>query len=108
MRKTMTAALALGACLMLANVALADARGDVIIRDKLDDERNTIFELINTGDKRVVVKVKMTKTCEGQSNNDEPQIREHWVGAGSRVRLGRTRAGTSCPREYRIVSAEYR
>jgi len=100
--------LSIAACLLLAAPVLADARGDVIIRDKLDDDRNTIFELINTGNQLVVVQVKMTKNCEGQSNNDNPELTEHWVPSKSRVRLGRTRSGTACPREYRIVSAEYR
>ena len=98
----------LAPCLLLAVPVLADARGDVIIRDKLDDKRNTIFELINTGEQRVVAQVKMTKNCQGQSNNDEPEIIEHWVTAKSRVRLGRTRSGTACPRDYRIISATYR
>ena len=99
------------ACLagiLLTTAAWAAARDDVMIRDKLDNERSKIFELINSGDRLVVVKVQLTKRCQGQTNNRKPEVREHWISAKSRVRLGRQRAETSCPREYRILSAEYR
>jgi len=94
--------------LLLATAAWAAARDDVMIRDRLDDKRNKIFELHNTGDRLVVVKVQLTRRCQGQTNNRKPEVREHWINAKSRVRLGRQRAETSCPREYRILAAAYR
>jgi hypothetical protein len=94
--------------LLLATAVWAAARDDVMIRERLDDERNKIFELHNTGDRLVVVTVELTKRCQGQTNNRKPEVREHRVSAKSRVRLGRQREETSCPREYRILAADYR
>ena len=95
--------------LLLPTLLLADARSDVIIRERRDDDRNKIFELINTGDRTVWVKVQLDKRCQGQTNNSrKPQIREHWVSAKSRVQLARAWAQTSCRHDFRILTAEYR
>jgi hypothetical protein len=107
MRVSKLLPLACLAGLLLATAVWAAARDDVMIRARLDDERNKVFELVNTGDRLVAVKVELTKRCQGQTNNRKPEVREHWVNANSRVRLGRQRAETTCPREYRILAADY-
>lgn len=97
------------ACALLACAVLAGAASDVIVRERQDDERNTIYELINTGERQVAVKVRLTKTCSGQTNDSrEPKTMNYFLGPKETLRLGRAWSGTSCVHDYRIVEAEYR
>lgn len=98
----------LGATLLLT-AAHAGAMSDVIVRERRDEDRNKIFELINTGQRNVWAKVRLVKRCTGQTNDSrKPKVTEHFVSSQSKVRLGRAWADTTCSYDYRIVEADYR
>jgi hypothetical protein len=88
-------------------VALADARGDVQIRQETDEKKYTIYKLVNNGKQPVRTKVKFEKQCSGVANNQEPTQHEYVLAPGASVELGRVWPQSTCKRSYRVVEAEY-
>jgi len=88
-------------------IVLADARQDLSIRKETNEERYTVYKLVNTGEKTIRTKIETKKRCSGVSNNEKPIVREYWVRRGSSVELGRAWPQSTCKRSYRIVEADY-
>jgi hypothetical protein len=91
----------------ILSIVLADARQDLSIRKETNEERYTIYKLVNTGEKTIRAKIEATKRCSGVSNNQKPTVREYWVRSGSSVELSRAWPQSTCKRSYRIVAADY-
>ena len=64
-------------------------------------------KLVNHGAKTVRVEVELRVECTSVSTTRKPTTREYWVGAGESVELGKTRANSSCRRDYRVRTARY-
>ena len=86
---------------------LADARTDVSVRTETDDKRNTIYYLVNAGQKTVRAKVELEKLCTGIANNQKPEIRDYTLNPGEKRQIGKAWARTTCRRNYRILEATY-
>jgi hypothetical protein len=86
---------------------LADARSDVTVRTETDDKRNTIYYLVNAGQKTVRAKVELEKRCTSIANNQKPEVREYTLSAGEKRQIGKAWERTTCRRTYRILEATY-
>jgi len=87
--------------------ALADPFGDLSVRTETDDKRNTIYYLVNTGEKTVKGKLRMEKFCTSVANAQKPVDREYWIRPGEKLRLGMSWSRSTCRRTYRVVEARY-
>ena len=90
-----------------APAILADALQDVRIDTEEDEKRNTIFKLVNSGERMVLVTIEYEKVCSGVANTQKPKTRQLGVRPKSSVQLAKAWSQTTCRREYRIVKADY-
>lgn len=90
-----------------APCAWAAALQDVRVDKDEDDKRNTVYRLVNSGSRPVLVKVEHRKDCPGLSNNKPPSSRNYRVEPGRSIQLRKVWAESSCEHEFVLLKAAY-
>jgi P pilus assembly chaperone PapD len=108
MLKALVGTLALIAALVWVTPgASAAALDDVRVDKDKDDKRNTIYSLVNSGSKPILVRVEHRKDCPGMSNNKPPSTRNYLVEPGRSIQLRKVWAESSCEHDFVVLKAAY-
>jgi len=79
----------------------------VRVDTRKDAKGNTVYQLINAGDRSIVARVEHRKRCDSMSGERAPDKRDYLVRPGQPIQLRKVWSESSCEHRYTVLSAAY-